>query len=271
MDIQTKISSVSIAFMIISGLFTILTPIGGIVYLSKKKKLDIKAFLWGMLLFFVFAMILENIMHSFVLGKNIKDSYLLKYPFFYVIYAGLAAGIFEETARYVGLKFILKIKEDSQIGVGLSYGLGHGGIEALLIGGMAIINNIYISIMHNNGLITTMTKNLPQNQIESFNKAVEQLVSMHPSVFLMVGLERVCALIIQIALTMYVYKAVKESKWKYYVIAILLHACVNIAPALYQVSILKNIYILELIVFIMTICLVYFSKKIIMVDNKKIL
>ena len=52
------------------------------------------------------------------------------------LYGGLMAGVFEETGRYVSFKWFLK--KETRIQDGLSYGIGHGGIEAMLIVGQCM-------------------------------------------------------------------------------------------------------------------------------------
>src|SRR5574339_951081 len=51
---------------------------------------------------------------------------------------GLLAGVFEETARYILFKFILK--NSSSWKEGVLVGLGHGGIEAFLLGILAAVS-----------------------------------------------------------------------------------------------------------------------------------
>ncbi|MDR0538038.1 MAG: YhfC family intramembrane metalloprotease [Tannerellaceae bacterium] len=57
------------------------------------------------------------------------------------------AGLFEETARFISFK-ILK-KKYNGIGTGLAYGIGHGGIEAVLLAGLSMIVSIVFCIMIN--------------------------------------------------------------------------------------------------------------------------
>jgi uncharacterized membrane protein YhfC len=65
-----SVSPLSITFMVITAALSILVPIALIVFMGIKKRLKWKPMLFGMLLFFVFALILEKIMHFAVLGTD---------------------------------------------------------------------------------------------------------------------------------------------------------------------------------------------------------
>ena len=67
----------------------------------------------------------------------------------YALYGGLAAGLFEETGRYLTMRFLMKGKWTRENA--LMYGAGHGGLEAVLILGMASVNNLLYSVMINTG------------------------------------------------------------------------------------------------------------------------
>lgn len=131
MDIG-NVSTLSITSMMISAVLSVLVPITLIIVLGIKKRMNWKAMLLGALLFFVFVMILESIMHRVVLGPDPATSALVQNKWLYMIYAGFAAGIFEETARLLGFKFLIRVSENESIDTGISYGLGHGGIEAVI-------------------------------------------------------------------------------------------------------------------------------------------
>ena len=67
----------------------------------------------------------------------------------YALYAGLMAGAFEECGRWLALKLTLRWSRGPEDA--LMYGAGHGGIEAVLLAGMTMLNNIIISLALNQG------------------------------------------------------------------------------------------------------------------------
>lgn len=252
MGSQQNVSTLSIVFMAISAALSILVPIGAMILLGIKKRLNWKATLFGALLFFVFVMILENLMHVAVLGTDPTKSPIYNNPFLYMIYGGFAAGIFEETARLLGFKFLIKVSESESVDTGISYGLGHGGIEAILIGGLAAAGNLITSVMLNSGVLNSMTGTMNSEELESFNGVAKALSTTPPDMFLISGIERVIALVLQVALSLFVFKAVTEKKWLYFIYAILMHAGVDMLAVLFQTNIIRNIYVTESLVLLAT-------------------
>ncbi|MFN8426958.1 MAG: YhfC family glutamic-type intramembrane protease [Anaerolineales bacterium] len=114
------------AAYIVSFTGMILLPIILWIIFTRKYSLSWKLVLAGGLTF-----IASQILHiPLVVGLNkfLQNSSLLVTA----IILGLLAGIFEETARYILFKFILKKSRSWKEGV--LVGLGHGGTEAILIG-----------------------------------------------------------------------------------------------------------------------------------------
>ena len=245
-----NISTISIVFMAISAGLSILVPITVIVILGMKKRMNWKAMILGAVLFIVFVMILESLMHSAVLGADLSQSAIYRSPWLYMLYGGFAAGIFEETARLLCFKFLVRARENESMDTGISYGLGHGGIEAILIGGLGAVSNLMMSIMYNSGALNSVTAALNSEQLSAFNQGMNNLKNTSPEFFLLGGFERVTALLLQVALSLFVLKAVSDKKWLYFIYAILIHAGIDMFALLYQREIITNIYVLEGIVLI---------------------
>ena len=73
----------------------------------KKHKANLSTILIGAATFFVFALVLESMVHRLVLtgdrGAAIQGKVL-----YYALYGGLMAGLFEETGRFLAMKYLLK-------------------------------------------------------------------------------------------------------------------------------------------------------------------
>ncbi len=251
------ISSLSVSFMIISTILSVVIPIAAIIFMAVKKKLNWKATLFGALFFLVFVIVLENIMHNIVLGADATKSVVYQNLPLYVIYGGFAAGIFEETARLLCFRFILKVNSENTIYTGISYGLGHGGIEAMFIGGLASIGNLVTSVMFNRGLFDKLTDSLNGQQLEAFNKSINDLINAPSYMFLITGVERVTSLALQIALSLLVFKAVSDKKWKFLAYAVLIHAGIDMIAILFQRKVITNIFLLEGVILLLTAAVVY--------------
>jgi len=159
--------------------------------------------------------------------------------FFYII-AGLSPGIFEETGRYICLKYLSSKEQYQQRNISVSYGIGHGGIESIFTG-ITLLTNLFTKD-------TLIEKGLLKSSITFF-------------ICLMSAIERFFAVLTHISVSVLVYKAVKEKKIIYYIIAIILHDFVDLIALLYQLEIIKKIYVVELIFGISSFCIAYYAYK----------
>lgn len=247
------VSNLSITFMIISLIICLVLPIGGIIYLKRKYKVKLKTFFIGMLAFFIAVQVLEAPIHYYLLSINKATSqFIMGSSIVYMLYGGLMAGIFEETARLISFKYLIKDRYNT---TAITYGLGHGGIEAILIGGISCINSIVYSIFINNGSFQSMMKAASVSE-DLISKTYNQYVNSSSFLFLMTGVERILALSIQISLSVLVFYAVKEKKYIYFFLAILCHAFIDFPAGLYQMGVISNIYIVELLILVEVIVLV---------------
>ena len=63
-------------------------------------------------------------------------------PWLYGLFMGGTAAIAEEFGRYIAVRFLLK--KNRRYADGIAYGLGHGGIEAMLLIGVNNIANLIV-------------------------------------------------------------------------------------------------------------------------------
>ncbi|MDE6063803.1 MAG: YhfC family intramembrane metalloprotease, partial [Lachnospiraceae bacterium] len=85
-------------------------PIGGAVVLMRRKKGAGKTFLFGMLAFIVSQLLLRLPLLQLVLPQYAWFAVLQLDPWRYGLFLGLTAGLFEETARWIAIRFFLKEK-----------------------------------------------------------------------------------------------------------------------------------------------------------------
>ena len=207
--------------MIVSLVISVGLPIALCIIVWRKTRARISGFFIGAATFVLFVLILEQIMHTVVLtatGTAITGNIWL-----YALYGGLAAGVFEETGRYLAMKLCMKKTLNKQNAI--MYGVGHGGIEAMLLVGMACISNLLIAVMINSGQVPALLSMSGVDE-STYQLAVAQMtaVSTTPAwQFYMAGLERIAAIIFHISASYLVYLAVKEKKLPYYLLAVLLH------------------------------------------------
>ncbi|MCX7903890.1 MAG: YhfC family intramembrane metalloprotease [Caloramator sp.] len=246
------VPSIKIIFMVITALIAFGLPIVlGIVF-CKKFGGTVKAILVGALVFFIFQMVLRiPLLQAF--SKEGWYLTMAKNRILLAIFLGLTAGIFEEVGRYLGFRFLLK--DRLTYGNGLAFGVGHGGIEAILLVGLNYINFIIFSVLLNKGLISKVFSGKISN--EMINDVVKVIVNTPGHNFLLAGLERAFAITIQIALSLIVLLAVRDKNFVYLLIAILLHMLID-TPIAYMAMQGVNVFILEGVTFLIALVSLYF-------------
>jgi len=140
---------------------------------------------------------------------------------FNAILLGLLAGIFEETARWILFKFILKGTKTWEEGVVV--GTGYGGTEALILGVITLINVVTMIGLRNVDLSTRV----PAAQLALAQRQLAAFWSAPVYMALLGVVERIFAICMQISLTVMVLYSVAYKKPAWFWIALLWHALVD--------------------------------------------
>jgi uncharacterized membrane protein YhfC len=135
------------------------------------------------------------------------------YPAGAALLLALSAGLFEETGRHVGFRLVLRKHQGWPDGI--AYGIGHGGLESLYIG-TAFLNNLILSVMINTGKASLLSTSV-----------VSALTGAAPPMFVIGGIERVLALIVQIGLSLVVLYGIRARKPAFFFLAIALHTLLD--------------------------------------------
>jgi len=238
-----NLKSIMIIFV---ALFSFGFPIGLILWWKNKTKVSIKSFLIGLIIFPVFVLILETAVHRIVLDPD-SSSYnsIMSSAVIYSLYAAFMAGIFEETGRFVAFKWLLKKENDVAASVG--YGIGHGGAEVIILLGAT-----YLSY----GLVLA---GITLGDSNTTNTLMSIIDGISPGIMGIAAFERISAMILQISLSILVFRAAKrKGDIKLYLIAILLHAMADIPAALYQYGVFSLAEV-EIFTFIWAIIVMIFA------------
>lgn len=217
----------SIISMAVSAVVGIAVPILMAWWLVKKHQVRVTPILVGAGVFVLFALVLEPLVHKAVLGGTCGVT-IMGNVWYYALYGGLMAGLFEETGRFLAMKFVLK-KEPGTAKTGLGYGIGHGGTEMILLFGLTMISNLVLSIMINSGQSDVILSSTPAEAQEQLQGQFAQLETLGPGLLLIGLWERISALILQLGLSLMVWTAVRRGgKWLWlYPAAISLHFLVD--------------------------------------------
>lgn len=216
------------AGIIFSLCISIALPVVLLIVVHKKTKARMAMAVIGAATFFLFAMVLEQILHAVVLG--VGGERITGNIWIYGLYGGLAAGLFEEVGRFVAMRFAMK--KQLSLPNALMYGVGHGGIEAILIVGLASVSNLVTSIMINAGTLEASLGALDQATKEATLTQLSALWTTPSYQFFLSGIERIVAVTLHIALSVLVFQAVKLGKKRYWFLAFAIHVGVDFATVI---------------------------------------
>ncbi|MDR1431171.1 MAG: YhfC family intramembrane metalloprotease [Propionibacteriaceae bacterium] len=230
------VSIAAIAGMAVTTIVSIGLPVA--IYLVLRRRLVLKFIpaLVGAATFVVMALILEPLLHQLVLRPAADGSVALRdnNPVLFALYAIFAAGIFEETGRFVAFKLLRNRYQGVRTAV--SYGIGHGGIESILLVGLTMITNLALALAINAGLAADLPAIVSQS-----------LTQTDAGIFYLGGAERVLAIVTQLALSVLVWVAATQpGKWWLFPVAIATHALFDLPAVLYQLNVL-DIVVTELL------------------------
>lgn len=222
MEIQT-IPALSMAGVICTIILSIGLPILLIVVGKKKFGAQISTFFIGAGTFVLFALVLEQILHMLVM--NVLGLSQDRNEWLYYIYAAVAAAVFEESGRIIAMKYFMKSRFN--FSNAFMYGVGHGGIEAIVLGGLTGISNLTNMLMVNSGSMETVLAALPDDVKNQTLTQISALWTTNSGLFFAAGIERVSALVLQIGLSLIIFNGLKTHKKPLVLLAYVTHFAVD--------------------------------------------
>ncbi len=218
------VSNSVIAMIILDLFICFVLPIIVFVFIQRRYKKTFKSFILGALAFFISQIVLRiPIINSLLPQFAWYNVFQIKYLYLYWIFLGLTAGIFEEIGRLILIKLFMK--KNQRFVDGITFGLGHGAIEAMIITGLSFVNILIFSIMINTGTFEANLSNLPQTTASAI---YYQCTSLTPLNTILGGIERIIAMGIHIGLTMIIFEGVRKNKsCLYLIIAISVHSAID--------------------------------------------
>jgi len=181
-------------------------------------------FAYGMLIFFLFQIVtrvpaIQGV--QLMIGSGLRASSVLFWA--WVVVASLTAGLFEEVGRWVGYRWLMRPPERTWR-VGVMYGLGHGGMESmLLVAGLSAAN--LASLVR---LTTADLSLLPDDQRVAAAARLA-LVAAQPGWFPLLGAwERFCAIMIHVGLSVTVLQVFRRGTIAWLWLAVAAHTLVNL-------------------------------------------
>ncbi|MFN2144218.1 MAG: YhfC family intramembrane metalloprotease, partial [Anaerolineales bacterium] len=137
---------------------------------------------------------------------------------------GLSAGVFEETARYLVLRFWRR--DVTTWKKSLMFGAGHGGTEAIILGVLAFVAFIQISYYTRTGT-AALQASMDAARFNALNATIAAYWNTQWYEHLWGAFERMSVLPVHLAATVLVFRSVNRRQFGWYLAAILWHALVD--------------------------------------------
>lgn len=232
----TKVGTEQFIALGLGAMLAVILPIAIALIWKYRKHEKFTTILVGAGTFVLFALILEKTIQNALvfptlmgLPDHAASQFINARPLLWAIVLGLFPGVFEETGRLVAFKTILKNRRNKETSI--SYGIGHGGFEVILLLGINYVTYIAYGLMINNGtfqgIIDQVAAQTP-DQVSAIQTLADQLAVVS---FADIGagmFERVFAFLFHVGASILVFYAARDKgKVWLYPLSILLHTAMD--------------------------------------------
>ena len=252
-----EVTNVGISSMIwlgIGAVLGIVVPLGIAIWWTIRKKENFTTILIGAAVFVLFALLLEKpIQNALILPDHGVSRFINARPVLWAFVVGLFPGVFEETGRFVAFKTVLKKRKNKETSI--SYGIGHGGIEAIIIFGMTYITYLSYAVMINTGTFQTVIDQVmaeAPDQLGAVYQTMDAIATFSFGTLSLALLERVGAFLFHVGASILVFYACRDrGKFFLYPLAVLLHTAMDMFCGLYLNGTLQiSQVVLEIVIII---------------------
>src|SRR5215831_5353623 len=207
-----QLPHVSAGFLVslgISTAFEILFPLALAFYVSRRLQVRWRYFWYGVAVFAAVQLFtrvpLVYVLNN-ALASQLKSSQVLLWVWLFIL--ALTAGLFEEVGRYFGYRIFMG-KEEKTWPKGVMYGIGHGGLESIVLVGLLSSALSLLNILVIQSLDITK---LPAAQQTALRDQFATLAAQPAWLPLLGGYERFCAIAFHIAMSIVVLQAFRRGQ-----------------------------------------------------------
>lgn len=201
-------------------------PVALWFWLARRWKLGWKLVMWGALMFVASQLVRQPLLIG--LTELFRNGTLPQPPewagpWFNLVFLCFTAGLFEETARWAGYRWLVKDARTWRQAV--VYGAGHGGIEALLLGlAVAVAFAQFIALQN----VELSALPVPAEQQALLAQQIKDFWAAPWPLTLLGAVERVFAICLHICLSVMVLQAFTRQNKLWLAAAIGWHALANL-------------------------------------------
>ena len=216
-------SGVQVASFAAAAFCTLVLPVVLLIVLAVMKKIRLAPLALGFVSFFVSQMVLRIPLLQLLNAAGALNAIAANTVLYAVVVGGLSAGLFEETARLGGAAILKNYRTWKDM---VSFGLGHGLCEVMLVMGMAYLNNLLLAAALTDpaGPLGLLLAGLDSAALQQLTA---QLAAIGPGLAALALLERVSAVLFHLFATSLVFTAVIRRKPLWYFAAVAAHTLFN--------------------------------------------
>lgn len=228
------VGGISVLFMVLTLVISLILPVLLLIIyaVANKGKGVVSAWFLGAAGFFVMQVIIRLPILSILSILPGFQGFVTNNYVLYALLLGFSAGLFEVIGRLVVAKLMSKNLTYER---SIAAGLGHGGIEAMVLIGVTYINNLLYTAMINSGTYDLMIEQTAAMGVDvsSLYAAKDALINAAPYLFGLAGYERILTMICHVAMTLLVcYFVAKKQTIKGVLISLVLHTILDSAAGL---------------------------------------
>lgn len=246
------VNILTIISLLFGSLICIGFPILLFILLRKRANKLAVPLVAGILGFFVMQIILRLPLIQITLPQY--SWYTNFSPVILGLFLAFTAGLFETVGRFWTMKLFMK--DDTRFSAGFAHGIGHGGIEAVLLVGLNFFIYAGFSLLINSGKYDVL---LGFGGEEELLLLQDVLISTPWYEFLWGTVERVLTMIIHIGLSVIMIYGFHQKQSKYFVFVLIIHTILDFVVVVMAQSGL-SIFIIELFILVVAIIMVIIIK-----------
>jgi uncharacterized membrane protein YhfC len=217
----------------------LLGPVLAALWWHRRTGAPYKALGAGALVFFVSQIILR-FPWQVPLGRWVQGHSEWLIPF--VLFSSFTAGLFEETGRWAGYRYLLRTERSRRVAV--MFGLGHGALEAILLAGLPLAGLLVGWVMAARGMVSAGS---------ALDALRQQVAGIDFWKVQLAALERASAIAVHVGLALIVFQVWTRGGMRWLVLAILLHFGVNAVAAILVLILKLNPLMGELVLVVMAL------------------